>query len=331
MFLPSGENRVWSLRIFLRVGALLLSKAIFMRCLFVFLILLIPLGMDATAQSRDILGVGRLFSNDYLGDGRDRYQSGSYVRSYMRGPSDWDGSPQTFGTMREYRLRSAIIASDGIGASPGDRPYAGVLSVGVHSHYGHDAFRGSVGLDVTGVGPQTGVSRFQERAHDQLGLAQVQFADMQLGNTFHLGLTAEVAEVLPLPQGFTARPFAELQIGPEDVARVGADLFVGATIASDILIRDVSTGQLYRGTENPDITGFALVLGADMAAVVDSVYLPEERGATASGGRGRLRAGVHWQSEGDSSVFYGLTYLSPEFVDQSEGQVTGSLKLNFNF
>ena len=302
-----------------------------MRYFFAFLILLIPFGMDATAQSRDILGVGRLFSNDYLGDGRDRYQSGSYVRSYVRGPSDWDGSPQTFGTIREYRLRSAIISSDGFGVSPGDRPYVGVLSLGVHSHYGQDLFRGSVGLDVTGFGPQTGLSGFQERAHDRLGLAQVRFSDTQLGNAFHLGLTAEVAEVLSLPQGFTARPFAELQIGPEDVARVGADVFIGANIASDILIRDVATGQLYRGTENPDITGFALVLGADMAAVVDSVYLPEQRGVKALDRRARLRAGVHWQSESDTSVFYGLTYLSPEFADQPEGQVTGSLKLNFNF
>jgi hypothetical protein len=302
-----------------------------MRCLFVLLVLLIPFGMDANAQSRDLLGVGRLFSNDYLGDGHDRYQSGSYVRSYVRGPSDWDGTPQEFGVIREYRLRSAIIASDGIGAVPGDRPYAGVLSFGVHSHYGQDTFRASLGLDVTGVGPQTGVSRFQERAHDQLGLAQVRFADSQLGNDFHLGLTAEAAEILPLPHGFTARPFAELLIGPEDIARVGADVFVGTNVAGDTLIRDVATGQLYRGTENTDLSGFAFVVGADMAAVTGSIYLPDERGVSPAESRGRVRAGLHWQSEGDTSVFYGLTYLSPEFEGQPEGQVTGSLKLNFNF
>lgn len=302
-----------------------------MRYFFAFLILLIPFGMDATAQARDTLGAGGLFSNDIFGDGGDRYQSGSYVRSYVRGPSDWDGSPQVFGTIREYRLRSAIITSDEFGPSPDDRPYVGVLSLGVHSHYGQDFFRGSVGLEVMGVGPQTGLSDIQERTHDRLGMTPLRFTDTQLGNAFHLGLTAEVAEVLPLPQGFTARPFAELQVGPEDIVRVGADVFIGANIASDILIRDVATGQLYRGTENPDITGFALVLGADMAAVVDSVYLPEERGVKALDRRARLRAGVHWQSESDMSVFYGLTYLSPEFADQPEGQVTGSLKLNFNF
>ena len=302
-----------------------------MRSLFVFLIFLLPFATDATAQSNEILGVGRLFSNDYLGDGRDRYQSGSYVSSFVRGPSDWDGTPQEFGTIREYRLRSAIISSDGIGAAPGDRPYAGVLSFGVHNHFGEDSFRGSLGVDVTAVGPQTGVSRFQESAHDTFGLSQVRFTDSQLDDAVYLGLTAEAAEILDLPYGFTARPFAELQLGPEDIARFGADLFVGARIAGEILIRDVATGQLYQGAGHDDNSGFALVVGADLAAVSDSVYLPSDRGAIASDRRGRLRAGVHWQGDGDTSAFYGLTYLSPEFEDQPEGQFTGSLKLNFNF
>lgn len=288
-------------------------------------------GTSAAAQGTDVLGVGRLFTNDYLGDGRDRYQSGSYVRSYMRGPADWDGTPQEFGVIRELRFRSAIIASDGMGDAPGDRPYAGVLSMGLHSHFGQDTFRGVFGVDLTAVGPQTGVSDFQATAHDVLGLEQVQFTDSQLSNNLYLGLTAEVAEVLPLSYGITARPFAELQIGPEGIARVGADVYVGSQIADDILVRDVATGHLYQGTESDDIGGFAFVVGADMAAVANSVYLPEDRGAIASNRRGRLRAGVHWQGADETSAFYGLTYLSPEFEGQPEGQVTGSLKLNFNF
>ena len=301
-----------------------------MRCLFALLAMLIPFGTMSDAETSEFLGVGRLFTNDYLGDGRDRYQSGSYVRSYLRGPADWDGTAQDFGTLREYRLRSAIISSDGIGDAPGDRPYVGALSVGVHSHFGHDTFRGSLGVDVTAIGPQTGVSRFQERAHDALDIAQVRFTDSQLGDNFYLGLTAEAAEVLPLSYGVTARPFAELLIGPEDIARVGADVYLGGSITDDLLIRDVTTGHLYQGRETDD-AGFAFVVGADLAAVSDSVYLPEDRGAIASDRRGRVRAGVHWHSAGDTSVFYGLTYLSPEFEDQPEGQVTGSLKLNFNF
>lgn len=302
-----------------------------MRCLFALLVFLGPFATAGVAEERDLIGVGRLFTNDYLGDGRDRYQSGSYARSYVYGPKDWNGTPQDFGVTREYRFRSQIIASDGIGAAPGDRPYVGVLSAGVHSHYGRDTFRGVVGVDVTAIGPQTGVSDFQERAHDALGLAQVRFTDSQLSDDLFLGLTAEAAEVLPLSDGVTARPFAELQIGPEGIARVGADVFMGGSVAEELLIRDVVTGHLYPGSEVAQTPGFAFTLGADLAAVADSVYLPTDRGAIASDRRGRLRAGVHWQSEGDTSVFYGMTYLSPEFEDQPEGQVTGSLKLNFNF
>jgi hypothetical protein len=205
------------------------------------------------------------------------------------------------------------------------------LSFGVHSHFGEDTFRGSVGLDITAIGPQTGLSDFQEDIHDALGLAQVRFVDDQLENDVFLGFTAEAAELVTLPNGFVARPFAELQIGPEDIARFGADFFVGAPIANELLIRDVTTGQLYQGSGVEDISGFALVFGADFTTVADSVYLPENRGAIASDHRGRVRAGVHWQGEGDTSVFYGLTYLSREFEDQPEGQITGSLKLNFNF
>ncbi|MEO9864465.1 MAG: lipid A-modifier LpxR family protein [Yoonia sp.] len=301
-----------------------------MRCLFLLLVLLVPFGTVSHAQSRDALGEGRLFTNDFFGDGRDRYQTGSYVHSFVRGPSNWDRTPLEFGSIREYRLRSAIMASDGIGDAPGDRPYAGALSLGVHSHFGQDTFRGTVGVDVTAIGPQTGLSRFQERAHDQLGLAQVRFTDSQLGNAFHLGLTAEAAENVQLTDFITARPFAELQIGPEDVARFGADVVLGRNITSDILIRDVTTGHLYHGTETAD-SGFAFVLGADLAAVADSAYFPAERGVVATDRRGRLRAGMHWQSESDTSVFYGLSYLTPEFEGQPEGQLTGSLKLNFNF
>ena len=302
-----------------------------MRCLILLIVLLIPLGHATNAQSSELLGVGRLFTNDYLGDGRDRYRSGSYVRSYMRGPYDWDGTPQEFGVIREYRLRSSIIASDGIGRAPGDRPYVGALSLGVHSHFGEGTFRGSAGIDVTAVGPQTGVSRFQKWAHDQLSLEQVRFTQHQLSDNFYLGLTAEGADNLRLSDKITARPFAELLIGPEDLVRFGADVFVGSDIASDLLIRDTATGHVYRGTENTDFAGLAFVVGADWAVVADSVYLPESRGVTAKDRRGRVRAGVHWQSRNATSLFYGLTYLGPEFEGQPEGQLTGSLKLNFNF
>ena len=50
-----------------------------------------------------------------------------------------------------------------------------------------------------------------------------------------------------------------------------------------------------------------------------------------SGTRERVRAGVSWRSETGVSAFYGLTYLSKEFEEQSEGQVVGSIRMRFAF
>ena len=79
-------------------------------------------------------------------------------------------------------------------------------------------------------------------------------------------------------------------------------MIIGQVAQDDLLLRDVVTGQLYRATEG-DGVGLSYLLGVDGASVFDSNYLP----------------------------FYGATYLSEEFEGQTEGQVLGSLKLNFNF
>ena len=276
-----------------------------------------------------ILGAGRLFTNDYFGDGRDRWQSGSYVLSFVAGER-MEGV-QPFGSLREYRFRSSVIASDGFGPAPGDRPYAGSMSVGVHTHFGTDTTQSRVGVDVTLIGPRTQLSTFQSRMHDALSIPQVRFTDQQLGNETVVGLSGETAEMLSFGEGVTARPFGEVQIGPEDTIRIGADVMISGGLAGDLLIRDVTTGHLYTGITDPLNTGFSFVIGGDAAYVADSIYLPGGGLAAPRSQRTRGRAGVHWHGEGGASVFYGLTYLGPEYEGQSEGQVTGSLKLNFNF
>lgn len=292
--------------------------------------LVVLCGHVAAAEETTTLGVGRLFTNDYLGDGHDRWQSGSYAISILRGPADADISAQPFGGIHEYRLRTRLITSDGIGNTP-DRVYAGALGFGVHTHFSLNDTRASVGGEVVLIGPQTGLSALQSEFHSAFGVPQVPFVDDQLPNALHFGVSLEAAELMQLTPGVTARPFLELRLGPEDTLRVGADVLIGGTLDSEILIREAVSGQLYRGTEAPDSAGFAFVVGADIAAVGDSIYFPEDGGPNALDDRGRVRAGVHWQGGEDTSLFYGLTYLTPEFEDQEEGQVTGSVKLNFNF
>ena len=281
-------------------------------------------GGSAAAEGIATLGVGRFFNNDYLGDGHDRWQSGSYTLSIVRGRARLH-STMPFGEVWEYRLRSALMASDGRGPAPGDRPYIGALSFGVHAHIRAETTQATLGIDVTAVGPQTGVSRFQRRAHDLLGMREVAFVDQQLGDATFLSVTADLAETVSLSERAVVRPFAEVQAGAEDMIRVGVDALIGADYRTAIWVRDVTTGHLYptaRGTP-----GVTLSLGADVATVAGSRYLPRHQLRD----RARIRAGVQWQSAEKTRIFYGLTYLSPEFQGQREGQVVGSLQLQIHF
>jgi len=78
------------------------------------------------------LGYGRIFNNDYFGDNEDRWRSGSYAYSIVRGP-EWQGrAPTAFGAVLEYRLRSEIIAPSTLsGSGSNDRAYVGALSAGL--------------------------------------------------------------------------------------------------------------------------------------------------------------------------------------------------------
>ena len=59
------------------------------------LIALLPLG--AQAQDLTRLGYGYLLTNDFIGDGQDRWRTGSIASSRVWG-RDWTGGPQVLAT-----------------------------------------------------------------------------------------------------------------------------------------------------------------------------------------------------------------------------------------
>ena len=283
-------------------------------------------GSVAQAQETRILGFGRLFSNDLLGDGHDRWRTGSASFSVLTGQG-WDGS-LAGGPVLEYRLRSDIITP---WQGPGvDRPYVGAISLGLHHHSAIGPTEVSVGADLVLIGPQTGLSDFQDWFHEQFSLPAPRGVDSQLGNATTLSGTADVVWPLTLGPAATLRPFFEAQAGVENTLRVGADMVLGPVGQHDLWLRDGPTGQLYRGIDG-DQTGVGFVLGADIAQVNFSAYLPEDRGYFAEPMRWRARAGLHWQPAPGASLFYGVAWLSPEFQGQTAGQLIGQIKLNFNF
>lgn len=285
------------------------------------------------AQDRETLGIGRLFTNDFLGDTQDRWRTTSYSYSIVRG-TGWDGQrPTAPGALLEYRLRSEIIAPSALsGAGSNDRAYVGAVSAGIHTHYASGGANVSLGLDLVATGPQTGVADVQDWFHDTIGeptLSNSVIAN-QVANAIYPTALIELSYPVALGQNATLRPFIEAQYGVEDFVRVGADVLIGAVLQQDLWLRDSTTGQLYSGIEDGG-TGRGFVIGADYAMIGDSAYFPASFGTQFKEDRFRARAGMHWRISEDVSYFYGVSYLGAEYIGQAQGQLVGSVKLNFSF
>lgn len=287
----------------------------------------------AVAGERQALGFGRLLTNDYFGDGKDRWRTGSWTVSRVWG-SGWTGAlPGTFGDLIEVRLSSEILGPDNLDrAAAGDRPYAGALSLGAHTHFQWQGFETALGADLVMAGPDTGLGSFQRAVHKVLDVRRpsTNTLDNQIGTGFHPTVVGEVARTVSLASGVHVRPFMEGRAGAETLVRAGLDLTFGTVGLGELLVRDGVTGQRYRVISENAAPGFSFLLGADIAHVADSIYLPEDRGYTLTDSRDRLRAGLHWQGE-RAAAFYGLTYLGEEFEAQKEGQLVGSIRINLSF
>ena len=286
----------------------------------------------ALAGERQLLGYGRIVNNDYLGDGYDRGHTGDVSSSRIKGIA-WNGVlPEKVGDIIEYRISAGIIAPANLNTPLAtDRPYAGYLSFGMHTHFQRQGLEFAFGADLVATGPQTGLGDFQTLLHDSLGgvTPSTGVLDNQIGNGFHPTLVAEVGRDMLFSPSLALRPFLETRLGLEDLVRVGLDLTIGQVGRGGLLIRDSVTGQRYRTIRN-DHQGLSFVMGGDVARVSNSALLPASRGYVLTEARHRLRAGVHWQGA-RSDAFYGVSWLGHEYLGQANSQLVGSVRLNLKF
>ncbi|WP_299151417.1 lipid A-modifier LpxR family protein [uncultured Tateyamaria sp.] len=287
----------------------------------------------AQAQERERLGYGRLISNDFFGDGEDRWRTGGFQSSRVWGPA-WGGvAPEGFGQLLELRLGAEILAPDDIRTPvESDREYAGALTVGLHTHFQRGQTEFSVGGDLVFIGPQTRLDEFQDAFHDTFNIRTPSDAirDLQVGNAINPTLVAETGQRFGLSDRTSVRPFIEARVGNETLVRAGLDLTFGELGQDELLVRDNTSGHRYRAITG-DWTGYSFVLGADVAYVDDSEFFTSASTVTMEDSRERLRAGVMWQGGSGLSGFYGVTYLSEEFEEQDEGQVIGSIRFRVSF
>lgn len=286
----------------------------------------------ATAGERVQLGRGAIFSNDFLGDGKDRWRTSSYSVSRTFGAA-WNGeNPQQFGEILEFRIRAETIApSNLVAGGPPDRRYAGALTFGLATHFRSGGVDFRVGADVVVTGPQTGIGSLQSEIHKLIGAPEPGAGVLaaQIPNGFHLTADTEMSRNLQITERLTWRPFLGASVGAEPMLRIGGDLLVGTGLQGNLMLRDVTTGQLYTGIRGAG-TGWSLALGGDIAKVFDSIYLPASGGYALTKSRKRLRAGLYRQAD-KTSFFYGLSWLGKEFKAQKSTQVLGSFQVTVKF
>jgi hypothetical protein len=240
---------------------------------------------------------------------------------------------RAFGDLIELRLSSEIFAPDNLARpSAGDRPYAGALSAGLHTHFAWQGLDAAMGVDLVVTGEGTGLGNLQRSVHGVVGATKPSRSTLedQIDGGLHPTSVAELGHDLTLAPNVHLRPFLEGRAGAETMVRAGVDLTFGSIGSGEVLVREAVTGQRYRVVRNEDARGFTFLLGADIAHVNDSIFLPSDRGIDLTSSRDRVRAGLHWQGEG-AQAFYGLTYLGEEFEAQTEGQLVGSLRIKFSF
>lgn len=296
------------------------------------LLVLLPASM-LSATERERIGRGWLATNDVIGDTHDRWQTGSFASSRVWGPA-WAGRlPERFGDVIELRFGGQISSPQNLtNPGPGDRPFAGALSLGLHTHFARGLMDYAVGVDLVFTGPQTGLDDFQVFLHDVLGGRRISSGvrNNQVSNDVNPTLVAEMGRDVSLGGNTRVRPFAEARWGFETLARVGFDLTIGGRGNGGLQMREAVTGQRYEAIQSAE-TGVSFVLGADVAYVDDSEILNRDRGIQLTDTRNRVRAGVNWQGQRGSSLYYGLTWLDEEFEAQAESQIVGSVQLRLKF
>lgn len=302
--------------------------------LFIVVCAIFSLTVQTHAAERSKQGYGLMVTNDILGDTHDRWRTGSFESSLIFAP-DWSGkAPARFGELLELRINGEIVGPQDVSnPAPLDRRYGQALSLGVHTHFQPRTVEYALGIDAVFTGSQVGLDDVQEAVHTVLGGRDPSPAVLaaQVSNGVHANGVFEAGRRIEMGAATQLRPFVEARAGTETLARVGFDLTFGRYGSSGLLIRNPVSGHRFSAVEDAAYAGFSWLLGADVAYVENSIYIPSSGPVRLEDTRTRVRGGVHWRTRAGSAVFYGVTWLSEEFNTQSEAQVVGSLQLRVKF
>ena len=275
--------------------------------------------------------ISNFYSNDYIGDGQDRWRSSS--NTTFLGYQDGIAS----GISHDIRVRTETISPYAKSIEEGalDRPYVGSLGAGIFlsQRVGFTDF--NIGGEVLAVGEQTQVQNVDAAFHDITGIDGYnpdEFSPVHLDNALTGMLSGEAATNYYVGSRGSLRPFVAAQYGYETYMRAGADFIFGNYSIAEKFVRDPVSGFIQPSSQNRSeaMYGFSLVAGIDITAMTSSNFIPDD--ADVEFQPGKLRARLGGQAKiGPASVFYGATHLTKEFKSQEEGQTVGTVSVQFPF
>lgn len=271
------------------------------------------------------------FTNDFFGDGFDRWRSASYTLFL-----GFEGK-NTNGVAHDFRARAEIISPWGAKTQPTDkdRPYVGMLGFGVFANDRFNDFDYNFGAEILFTGDQTKVADFQQSFHEVTKIAGYLPHDMQhehVGDKVTGMVSGEIARAYDLSYDWEFRPFLGAQVGYETFGRVGFDFTWGGYSGAERYVRDPVSGFLQPSSLNRALRmdDLSFLIGADYSYVTHSEFFPTWSNVRIKNDRVRLRVGMQ-SGIAAASVFFGITYLTEEFHSQHEAQTIGVLSLEFPF
>ena len=232
----------------------------------------------------------------------------------------------------------------------GDRPYAGWLYAGFGLVWKHAAVRHSLVLNLGVVGSYSYGEEAQRLVHEARGLGMPRGWDNQLHNEIGVLATYQVTGRWPHQperKGFDweVLPHAGLALGNVEVsARAGAEWRAGINLPDDFGTATIAPGDTtptpVEGTQQAarvrkfDIGAYVFAR-AEGRVVAHNIFLNgntfgdshsvDQRWVVAD-----LSVGTAFNYK-NTKFTYALVYRTKEFEGQEEGQVFGSISVNFAF
>ncbi|MFQ1702246.1 lipid A-modifier LpxR family protein [Loktanella agnita] len=286
-------------------------------------------GQVSAENAQSYRGEVGSFTNDFFGDGHDRWRSGSYQRSYYS-----EGPKLKWAEGLELRARSEIVTPWTPSNQPeGDVPYSTSLAFAAFAHNSILGFDTRIGGEVLLMGDASGMEMIQRTTHDSLGMDESfdpSRGDFErVGNGVAFRFEAEVGRSFNITAQSMLRPYTEVTLGADQAASVGADLVIGPMVSADTWTRDVVTGRLLTPQVN-EIQGLSFIAGWDVRSVNTSVHFPAHSAVELEEIQYRSRVGFQ-NSTNFANYFIGQAWLSPSFVGQVEPQRLGMLSISFTF